>query len=73
MWVSILGRVVPEDATEFEKVNSEYDFGSFERQFQISEMIDETKIKATIKNGVRQLELPKRESAKQKRIEVKVG
>ena len=71
--LSIIGRVEPEDIKGFEKVYSEYDFGNYERQFQISEVIDEQKIKASIKNGVLQLELPKRESAKPKRIEVKVG
>ena len=71
--LSILGRVEPEDTKGFEKAYSEYEYGNYERQFQISEVIDESNIKATIKNGVLQLELPKRESAKPKRIEVKVG
>lgn len=71
--LSILGRVHPDDTNGFEKVHSEYEFGNYERQFQISEVIDETNIKASIKNGVLQLELPKRESAKPKRIEVKVA
>ena len=71
--LSILGRVEPEDTKGFEKVYSEYQTGNYERQFQISEMVDESKIKASLKNGVLRLELPKRESAKPKRIEVKVG
>ena len=71
--LSILGRVEPEDTKGFERVYSEYESGNYERQFQVSEVIDEQKIKASIKNGVLQLELPKRESAKPKRIEVKVG
>ena len=71
--LSILGRVQPEETHGFEKVYSEYEFGNYERQFQLSEIVDESKIKASIKNGILQLELPKRESAKPKRIEVKVG
>jgi HSP20 family molecular chaperone IbpA len=71
--LSILGRVQAEDTLGFEKVYSEYEFGNYERQFQISEIIDETKVKAVIKNGILQVELPKRESAKPKRIEVKVA
>ena len=71
--LSILGRVEQEGTNGFEKVYSEYESGNYERQFQISEVIDESNIKATINNGILQLELPKRESAKPKRIEVKVG
>ena len=71
--LSILGRVEQGDTSGFEKVYSEYETGNYERQFQISEVIDESNIKASIKNGILQLQLPKRESAKPKRIEVKVG
>ena len=71
--LSIIGRVQPDDTIGFEKIYSEYEFGNYERQFQISEVVDETNIKASIKNGILQLELPKRESAKPKRIEVKVA
>ena len=71
--LSILGRVQPTEVTGFEKVHTEYQVGNYERQFKISEVIDESKINASVKNGVLQLELPKRESAKPKRIEVKVA
>ncbi len=71
--LSILGRVAPDNTVACEKVHSEYETGNYERQFHISEVIDEEKIQASIKNGVLNLELPKRESAKPKRIEVKVG
>ena len=71
--LSVLGRVQAENITGFEKVYSEFEYGNYERQFQISEVIHETKVKASIKNGILQLELPKRESAKPKRIEVKVA
>jgi HSP20 family molecular chaperone IbpA len=51
----------------------EYRLKSFWRQFQISDEVDQTKIKADLKNGVLSLFLPKAEAAKPRRIEVKVA
>lgn len=46
-------------------------FGRFERRFQIPETVDPSGIDATLKSGVLHVHLPKRESAKPRRIEVK--
>lgn len=71
--LSILGRVQPENIDGFEKVYSEYEVGNYERQFEVSGIVNEEKIQASLKNGVLELKLPKRETAKPKRIQVKVG
>lgn len=50
----------------------EYQLLNFFRQFQISEAVDQENIKAELKHGVLILDLPKKEQAKPKKIEVKV-
>jgi HSP20 family protein len=47
-------------------------YGSFSRSFMLPDNIEETKIKASFKDGLLELEVPKTEEAKQKYIEVKV-
>jgi len=69
--LKIIGRVEPEEFEGYEKVYSEYSTGHYERTFTISQEIDTDNIKATIKQGVLKIVLPKKESAKPKRIEVK--
>lgn len=46
---------------------------SFFRQFQLSDRVDATRIRAELKHGVLTLHLPKAEEVKPKRIEVQVG
>lgn len=47
-------------------------YGSFVRSFTLPENVDETKIEATFKDGMLNLQIPKIEEAKPKAIEVKV-
>jgi len=49
---------------------SEYEVGDYERSFSLPEEIDQEKIKATIKNGVLRLELPKTDKVKPKKITI---
>jgi HSP20 family molecular chaperone IbpA len=60
--------------SEIEKtIYSEYQMGSYYRQFSISEMIDQNKIEARVTDGVLRLALPKVEKAAPRRITVEAG
>ena len=60
--------------SESEKpIYSEYQTGSYYRQFSISEMIDQIKIEAKVTDGVLRLALPKVEKAAPRRITVQAG
>ena len=71
--LNVIGRVQPTPLTGYKKIYSEYEIGNFERAFELTDQIDVDKVRATMKDGVLHLTLPKRESIKPKRIEVKVG
>lgn len=51
----------------------EYQLLNFFRQFQLSDVVDQERIKAELKHGVLILNLPKREQAKPKQIAVEVS
>ncbi len=52
---------------------TEYNVGNYVREFQLDQDIDESAIKARMRNGVLEVELPKVEAAKPRRIEVAAG
>jgi HSP20 family molecular chaperone IbpA len=60
-----------------EKIGSplmeEYRIGNYSRTFALSNMIDQGKILASMKDGVLRIELPKSEAAKPKKIAIKTG
>lgn len=68
--LSIRGRVSAEDYDALRPVYSEYDIGNYEAKFRLSNRIDGSRISARLRNGVLELDLPKVEAAKPKRIEI---
>jgi HSP20 family protein len=69
--LTIRGRSASGDHTGYQRVYNEYSDGDYERVFTLSENIDRDRIEATLKDGVLNLVLPKAESAKARKIELK--
>lgn len=51
----------------------ERSFGSFNRSFTLPTMVDSAKVKASYKDGILTVELPKKEEAKPKEISINVS
>jgi HSP20 family protein len=71
--LTIVGRVSPAAYDKLAPLYTEYNVGDYFRQFELNEDIDEARIKARMRNGVLEVELPKREHARPRRIEVSAG
>ncbi len=71
--LSLHARVQPRGEESGSMLLREYGVGDFYRTFQISEVIDASKISATCADGVLTLHLPKAEAVKPRRITVKSG
>jgi HSP20 family molecular chaperone IbpA len=69
--LTITGTIEPEQYKDYRIAYAEYNIGDYRRSFTISDTIDQDNIKATVKNGMLTLTLPKAEPAKAKKIEVK--
>ena len=69
--LTIRGRSAANEHAGYQRVYNEYADGDYERVFTLSENIDRDRIEATLKDGVLHLVLPKAETAKARRIELK--
>jgi HSP20 family protein len=71
--LTLAGKVSTELYNGLRPLHTEYNIGNYYREFVLNEDIDESKIRATMRNGVLELTLPKKEHAKPRRIEVEAG
>jgi len=71
--LTINGYVEPEPPEAHSLSYAEYEVGDYQRSFTLSNYIDQNNIRATVKNGVIELRLPKAGPAKAKKITVKAG
>ncbi len=71
--LTLAGNVVETDHSGEEVLVQEYGTGRFFRQFELSDLIDQEKIKAELAHGVLRLTLPKVEPAKPRRIKIQGG
>jgi HSP20 family protein len=69
--LTIVGQVATDMYAGLRPIYTEYNVGNYYREFSLNENIDESKIKATLRNGVLELKLPKTEKARPRQIEVR--
>jgi len=69
--LTIVGQVATDMYAGLRPMYTEYNVGNYHREFSLNENIDESKIRATLRNGVLELELPKKEKARPRQIEVR--
>src|SRR5688500_788702 len=69
--LTLSGRVNPRQPENHNYIWREYQVGHFHRQFTLNTPINVDAIKAQLKNGVLELHVPKAESAKTRKIEIK--
>ncbi len=68
--LTIYGRVDVKPPENMKLIQAGYGIGDYQRSFTLSDEIDRDKIKATMKNGVLNLVLPKAASVKSRKIAV---
>lgn len=68
--LTLEGQVAVKEYERLAPVYTEYNVGNYQRRFALSRDIDADKITAKVTNGVLELQLPKSERAKPRRITV---
>jgi HSP20 family protein len=71
--LSIRAALAVEPEAEWQPLYGEYRVGSYHREFTLSDQIDVNGIKASMKDGVLDLHLPKAEKHRPRSIQVKAG
>ena len=71
--LTIEGRVAVDDYANVQPLYTEYNVGDYVRRFRVSTDLDVERIQARVVNGVLEIELPKAERVKSRRIEVKAA
>jgi HSP20 family molecular chaperone IbpA len=71
--LSVRADVKADDYADLTPVYTEYNVGRFERRFRLSTEVDPDHIEARLRDGVLELQLPKAEEARPRRIPIESG
>lgn len=69
----LTARIVPRKVEKYAPIVEEYGVGDFRRVFKLSEAIDPEKVVAEYTEGVLSIRLPKTETARRRKIDVKIA
>ena len=71
--LTIEGQVSEFERPHEQMLIQEYETGGFRREFRLTNLIDQDKIDAVLRDGVLRLTLPKAEIARPRKIEIRTG
>lgn len=71
--LTISGTQTTDELKDYKLLSGEYSSGTFKRTFKIPQEIEQKNIKAGLSNGVLEIELPKAEHEKPRKITINTG
>ncbi len=71
--LTLSGDVMPIESPDEKELIIEYEIGRYYRQFTLSDIVDQNRIDARLKDGVLRLTLPKVEKASPRKVTVTAG